>query len=84
MSLSGRERRILAQMEQALARDDPELAKRVAAINEIEAGKIEAAGGAFPQAHGNRLRMWALTHVWAIFTVGALLIVLLLLAVVTT
>jgi hypothetical protein len=79
MGLSGRERRILAQIEQALEREDPELAKRVAAINRIEAG-----GGTFAQAYGDRLRMWALSHVWVIFTVGALVILLLLLAVLTT
>ncbi|MFI7697771.1 DUF3040 domain-containing protein [Nonomuraea sp. NPDC049480] len=79
MSLSGRERRILAQIELALERDDPELAKRVAAINRIEAG-----GDLFPHAYGDRLRMWALAHVWVIFAVGAVVIVLLLLAVLTT
>ncbi|WP_345575581.1 DUF3040 domain-containing protein [Nonomuraea rosea] len=79
MSLSGRERRILAEIEQALEREDPDLAKRVAAINKIEAG-----GEGFPQAYGDRFRMWALAHVWVLFTIGAVLIVLLLLAVLTT
>ncbi|HEX4817224.1 MAG TPA: DUF3040 domain-containing protein [Nonomuraea sp.] len=79
MSLSGRERRILAQIEEALEREDPDLARRVAAINKIEAG-----GEFYPQAYGERLRVWALTHVWLIFAVGALLIVLLLLAALTT
>ncbi|MEV1178647.1 DUF3040 domain-containing protein [Nonomuraea sp. NPDC049784] len=79
MSLSGKERRILAEIEQALERDDPELAKRVAAIN-----RIESDGNIFPQSYTDRLRMWALAHVWMIFTVGALMIVLLLLAVLTT
>ncbi|MGP3954451.1 DUF3040 domain-containing protein [Nonomuraea sp. 3N208] len=79
MGLSGRERRILAQIEQALEREDPELAKRVEAINRIEAG-----GDFFPQAYGDRLRMWALAHVWVIFAVGALVILLLIVAVLTT
>jgi hypothetical protein len=79
MGLSGRERRILAQIEYALEREDPELAKRVEAINRIEAG-----GDLFPQAYGDRLRMWALAHVWVIFTVGALVILLLIIAVLTT
>lgn len=79
MGLSGRERRILAEIEQALEREDPDLAKRVAAINRIESG-----GDPFPQTFGDRLRMWALAHVWVIFAIGALLIVLLLLAVLTT
>ncbi|MGN9838443.1 DUF3040 domain-containing protein [Nonomuraea sp. H19] len=79
MSLSGRERRILAEIELALEREDPELAERVAAIN-----RIESDGGIFPQAYGDRLRMWALAHVWKIFLFGALVIVLLLLAVLTT
>ncbi|MFG6199144.1 DUF3040 domain-containing protein [Nonomuraea sp. JJY05] len=79
MSLSGKERRILAEIEQALEREDPELAKRVAAIN-----KIESDGDIFPRAYGDRLRMWVLAHVWMIFSAGALLIVLLLLAVLTT
>ncbi|MFC4114927.1 DUF3040 domain-containing protein [Nonomuraea zeae] len=79
MSLSGRERRILAEIEQALEREDPDLAKRVAAIN-----KIESDGDGFPQAYGDRLRMWALAHVWVIFSIGAVVIVLLLLAVLTT
>jgi hypothetical protein len=42
MSLSGKERRILAEIEQALEQDDPELAKRVAAINEIESDGMPA------------------------------------------
>lgn len=79
MSLSGRERRILADIEQRLERDDPELARRVAAIN-----RIESDGVAFPAAYGERLRVWALTHVWMIFSVAAVVIVLLLLAVLTT
>ncbi|MGR6923413.1 DUF3040 domain-containing protein [[Actinomadura] parvosata] len=79
MSLSGRERRILAEIERALERDDPELARRVAAINRIEAG-----GDLPPQPYGDRLRMWALAHVWVLFWVAALVIVLLLLAVLTT
>ncbi|MFI7126714.1 DUF3040 domain-containing protein [Nonomuraea sp. NPDC050153] len=79
MSLSGKERRILAEIELALEREDPELAKRVAAIN-----KIESDGSTFPRAYGDRLRKWMLAHVWMIFMVGALVIVLLLLAVLTT
>ncbi len=78
MSLSGKERRILAEIEQALEREDPELARRVAAINKIESD------GDSPRAYGDRLRRWVLAHVWMIFTAGALVIVLLLLAVLTT
>lgn len=79
MGLSGRERRILAEIEQGLERDDPELARRVAAINKIESDGID-----YPQAYGDRLRVWALTHVWIIFGVAAAVILLLLLAVLTT
>jgi hypothetical protein len=79
MSLTGRERRILAEIEQGLERDDPELARRVAAIN-----RIESDGDAFPRAYGDRLRMWALAHVWLIFSLAGLAILLLLLAVLTT
>lgn len=79
MGLSGRERRILAEIEQGLERDDPELARRVAAINRIESDGID-----YPQAYGDRLRVWALTHVWIIFGVAAGVILLLLLAVLTT
>ncbi|MET8004172.1 DUF3040 domain-containing protein [Nonomuraea glycinis] len=42
MSLSGKERRILAEIEQALEQDDPELARRVAAINKIESDGVPA------------------------------------------
>ncbi|MFB4266001.1 DUF3040 domain-containing protein [Nonomuraea sp. GTA35] len=80
MSLSGRERRILAEIERALERDDPELARRVAAINRIEAGGEPLP----PQPYGDRLRMWALARVWVLFWAAAVVIVLLLLAVLTT
>ncbi|NUS02937.1 MAG: hypothetical protein HOV97_10245, partial [Nonomuraea sp.] len=46
--------------------------------------RIESDGVAFPAAYGERLRVWALTHVWMIFSVAAVVIVLLLLAVLTT
>ncbi|WP_043616504.1 DUF3040 domain-containing protein [Nonomuraea candida] len=82
MSLSGRERRILAEIERALERDDPELVERVAAINRIESG------GELPplppQAYGESVRVWALTHVWVILWGAALVIFLLLVAVLTT
>ncbi|MGI5286500.1 DUF3040 domain-containing protein [Nonomuraea polychroma] len=42
MRLTGRERRTLAEIEEALVRDDPAFAKRLAAINRIEAGDIPA------------------------------------------
>lgn len=42
MGLSGKERRILAEIEQALEQDDPELARRVAAINKIESDGVPA------------------------------------------
>lgn len=79
MSLSGKERRILAEIELALEREDPELAKRVAAIN-----KIESDDKSLPKAYGERLRTWVLVHVWMIFAVCGLVIVLLLVAAVTT
>ncbi|MER7502189.1 DUF3040 domain-containing protein [Nonomuraea pusilla] len=78
MSLSGKERRILAEIEQALEQEDPEMARRVAAINWVESG------GEFPQAYGARLRVWVLTHVWTILTLAALTILLLFLAVLTS
>ncbi|MEU4513801.1 DUF3040 domain-containing protein [Nonomuraea wenchangensis] len=79
MGLSGRERRILAQIEQALEREDPELARRVAAIN-----RIEAVGGLPERPYGDRARLWALTHGWVIVVAVALVLVLLLVAVLTT
>ncbi|MCF6475875.1 DUF3040 domain-containing protein [Nonomuraea sp. MG754425] len=80
MSLSGRERRILAEIERALERDDPELARRVAAINRVETG-----GRPLPdQPYGVRLRTWTVAHVWLIFWAGALVLGLLLWAVLTT
>ena len=79
MGLSGRERRILAQIELALERDDPDLARRVRAINRIEAG-----GDGFPQDYGVRVRTWALAHGWVVIVAAALVIVLLLAAVLTT
>ncbi|QYC39123.1 hypothetical protein Nocox_07490 [Nonomuraea coxensis DSM 45129] len=79
MGLSGRERRILAQIEQALEREDPELARRVAAIN-----RIEAVGGLPGRPYGDRARLWALAHGWVILAAGALVMVLLLVAVLTT
>ncbi|MEV0622477.1 DUF3040 domain-containing protein [Nonomuraea sp. NPDC050404] len=82
MTLSGRERRILAEIERALELEDPELVRRVSAINKIESGGEQRPLP--PQAYGDRLRMWALAHVWVIFWAGALVIVLLLLAVLTT
>ncbi|MEV0630452.1 DUF3040 domain-containing protein [Nonomuraea wenchangensis] len=79
MGLSGRERRILAQIEQALEREDPELARRVAAIN-----RIEAVGGLPERPYGGRARLWALTHGWVIVAAVALVVVLLLVAVLVT
>ncbi|MEW9547454.1 DUF3040 domain-containing protein [Nonomuraea sp. NPDC050783] len=79
MGLSGRERRILAQIEQALEREDPELARRVAAINRIEAGD-----GLPQRPCGDRVRGWALAHPWAVLVGAVLVMVLLLLAVLNT
>lgn len=73
MSLNGKERRILAEIEQALELEDPELAKRVAAINMIESG-----GETLARAYGERMKAWATAHVWVMvltaFAAGMLLI----------
>ncbi|MGP3919823.1 DUF3040 domain-containing protein [Nonomuraea sp. 10N515B] len=49
MSLTGRERRTLAEIEDALVREDPAFAQRIAAINRIEAGDtpVRPASSAF-------------------------------------
>ncbi|MEU8247428.1 DUF3040 domain-containing protein [Nonomuraea sp. NPDC048916] len=71
MSLSERERRILAEIEHALLADDPELAKRVAKINRV---------GAHGRP-GTRMRGWVTGHIWLIVLVTALVAVLLVVAV---
>ncbi|MER6942837.1 DUF3040 domain-containing protein [Nonomuraea sp. NPDC000554] len=78
MSLSGKERRILAEIEQALELEDPDLARRVAAINRIEGGDSS------PRLYGERIRVWALGHVWVIVLAGVLTVILLILAVATS
>ncbi|WP_336212367.1 DUF3040 domain-containing protein [Nonomuraea sp. LPB2021202275-12-8] len=95
MSLSGKERRILAEIEQALERDDPELARRVAAINRIESGadpaqRVDDAlarprdvpprrAEPIPRAAPRRLPR----HGWLVVVVVALTFLLLVLAVAT-
>lgn len=76
MSLSGRERRILGEIEQALELEDPDLARRVAAINKIETGSDTG----FYRA---RLQSWAMARIWLIVLLGMIVVLLLLLAVIT-
>ncbi|MFG3436190.1 DUF3040 domain-containing protein [Nonomuraea sp. NPDC047897] len=77
MGLSGKERRILAEIEHALALEDPDLARRVAAINSIESG---AEIGLRP--YGRQARDWVTAHLWTIVAAVVLVVVLLTLAVV--
>ncbi|WP_162795011.1 DUF3040 domain-containing protein [Nonomuraea lactucae] len=79
MSLTGKERRILAEMEHALALEDPDLARRVAAINSIESGE-----NTFMRPYGQRARVWVTGHVWIIMATVVLLVALLMLAVFLT
>ncbi|MEU7830434.1 MULTISPECIES: DUF3040 domain-containing protein [unclassified Nonomuraea] len=74
MSLSGRERRILGEIEQALELEDPDMARRVAAIN-----KIESDAGAYRE----RMQSWAGAHLWLIALLGVIAVLLLVLAVIT-
>ncbi|MDR8409653.1 DUF3040 domain-containing protein [Nonomuraea sp. 3-1Str] len=76
MSLSGKERRILAEIEYALALEDPDLARRVAAINSIESG-----GEGYMRPYGDRARVWVTRHVWLIVGSVVLVVALLTLAV---
>jgi hypothetical protein len=71
MGLSGRERRILAEIEHALAAEDPELVKRVAAINSMESGK----GGLF---RPYRWRLQIARHLWLVVVLALILVAALL------
>ncbi|MBN6052357.1 DUF3040 domain-containing protein, partial [Nonomuraea sp. RK-328] len=77
MGLTGKERRILAEIEHALALEDPDLARRVAAINSIEAGS----GEGYMRPYGERARGWVRRHVWLIVLSVLLVVALLTLAV---
>ncbi len=94
MSMSGKERRILAEIEQALERDDPELARRVAAINDIESDGVPTRRGddLLPHAQettppsgqiGPASREPRGRRSWIIIVVVALTLLLLVLAVAT-
>lgn len=76
MGLSGKERRILAEIEHALALEDPDLARRVAAINSIESG-VET--GLRP--YGRQARDWLTAHIWTIVAVVVAVAALLAMAV---
>ncbi|MEV6158761.1 DUF3040 domain-containing protein [Nonomuraea sp. NPDC052129] len=76
MSLSGRERRILGEIEQALELEDPDMARRVAAINKIETGSDAG-------AYRERMQSWAGGHIWLIALLGVIAVLLLVLAVIT-
>ena len=78
MSLSGKERRTLADIEHSLAMEDPDFARRVAAINMIESG------GEKPlRASGERVLAWATGRVWVIALAAVIAITLLVLAIIT-
>ncbi|MEV0348315.1 DUF3040 domain-containing protein [Nonomuraea sp. NPDC050680] len=76
MSLTGRERRILGEIEQALELEDPDMARRVAAINKIETGSDAG-------AYRERMQSWAGAHIWLIALLGVIAVLLLVLAVIT-
>jgi hypothetical protein len=50
MRMNGKERRILREIEEALAREDPQFAQRIAAINRIEGADAMA----YPEAGNHR------------------------------
>ena len=76
MSLTGRERRILGEIEQALELEDPDMARRVAAINKIESGSDAG-------VYRERIQSWAGAHVWLIALLAVIAVLLLVLAVIT-
>ncbi|MEV1240519.1 DUF3040 domain-containing protein [Nonomuraea sp. NPDC050022] len=76
MSLSGRERRILGEIEQALELEDPDMARRVAAINKIETGSDAG-------AYRERMQSWAGAHIWLLALLAVIAVLLLVLAVIT-
>ncbi|MEV4223002.1 DUF3040 domain-containing protein [Nonomuraea sp. NPDC049725] len=84
MGLSGRERRILADIELALERDDPELARRVAAINRIESGGDAMTRAADPPAlRVTRARGRPVVRRWMVVLAVTLMVFLLAVAVAT-
>ncbi|WP_049573114.1 DUF3040 domain-containing protein [Nonomuraea sp. SBT364] len=88
MGLSGKERRILADIELALERDDPELARRVAAINRIESGGEAVPHTADPPVtrmtwSAGRARGRPVVHRWLIVLAVVVTLFLLVLAVAT-
>ncbi|MEU4571621.1 DUF3040 domain-containing protein [Nonomuraea sp. ATR24] len=85
MGLSGRERRILADIELALERDDPELARRVAAINRIESGGDAAMTRAAdpPALRVTRARGRPVVRRWMVVLAVTLMVFLLAVAVAT-
>ncbi|WP_214321325.1 DUF3040 domain-containing protein [Nonomuraea sediminis] len=78
MSLSGKERRTLADIEHGLAMEDPDFARRIAAINMIESGGEPAL-----KASGERLLTWARHRMWVIGLAVVIAIALLVLAIAT-
>ncbi|PZG12774.1 DUF3040 domain-containing protein [Nonomuraea aridisoli] len=78
MGLSGRERRILAEIERALEQEDPDFARRLAEIERVEAERARAG------RWRGRLPRGRAFHAWVILVLGLLVIVLLLAAVLAT
>lgn len=77
MSLSGKERRTFAEIEQALTMGDPEFAKRIAAIDRIESG-VEGSS----ILYGRQVLAWV-KRPWVIAIGVAVILILLVLAVIT-
>lgn len=77
MSLSGKERRTFAEIEEALTMGDPEFARRIAAIDKVETGAEGYSG-----VSGKQLLAWV-KRPWVIGAAVAVILVLLVLAVLT-
>lgn len=77
MSLSGKERRTFAEIEQALTMGDPEFARRIAMIDRIESG-VQGSS----VMYGKRVLAWV-KRPWVIAVAAVVILALLVLAVIT-
>lgn len=76
MSMTGRERRLLAEIERALAQEDPQYVERIAAINRVQAGESS------PPAE-NEAAPWIERRAWLLLLAALTVITLLMLAALT-
>ncbi|MDP4510531.1 DUF3040 domain-containing protein [Nonomuraea turcica] len=75
MPLTWRERRILAEIEDALAREDPQLVERMTAIHNVESGAGPSRGRSLPRLE---------RRVWLLLLTALAVIALLIIAVLVT